>query len=63
MLVVYERQYKHMVEHALELEDQIKAAKKLVETGPVLHVDTLEDYRRAVDDWLGKMMNVLEAEG
>ncbi|MBA7620098.1 hypothetical protein ES703_27442 [subsurface metagenome] len=39
-----------------------EAVKKLVEKGPLLNVDTLTDCQQAVDDWLGKLMNVLEAE-
>jgi len=42
--------------------DKLKAIKKLVEKGPSLNVDTLEDCQQFVDDWLGKMMNVLEGE-
>ncbi len=44
-----------------ELEDKLETVKKLVEKGPSLNVDTLEDCQQAVDDWLGKLMNVLEA--
>ncbi len=39
-----------------------EAVKKLVEKGPLLNVDTLADCQQAVDDWLGKLMNVLEGE-
>jgi len=46
-----------------KLKDKIEAVKKLVEKGPILNVDTLEDCQQVVDDWLGKLMNVLEAEG
>jgi len=42
--------------------DKLKVIKKLVEKGPSLNVDTLEDCQQVVDDWLGKMMNVLEGE-
>ena len=42
--------------------DKIKAALKLVMIGPVLHVDTLAECQQSVDDWLGKMMNVLEGK-
>ena len=41
---------------------KLKVIKKLVETGPSPHMNTLEDYQQAVDDWLGKMMNILEGE-
>ncbi len=46
-----------------KLKDKIEAVKKLVEKGPLLNVDTLEDCQQVVDDWLGKLMNILEAEG
>lgn len=46
-----------------ELEDKLKAVKKLVEKGPHPDINTWEDYQRSIDDWLGKLMNVLEAEG
>ena len=49
--------------YAIELEDKVKAARNLVAIGPLLNVDKLEDCQQAVDDWLGKVMNVLEAEG
>ena len=45
-----------------KLQEQLEAVKKFVEKGPFLNVETLEDCRQAVDDWLGKLMNVLEAE-
>ena len=41
---------------------KLEAVKKLVEKGPSLNVDTLEYCQQVVDDWLGKLMNVLEAE-
>ncbi len=49
--------------YAISLENKIEAATKLVASGPRINVDKLEDCQQAVDDWLGKMMNVLEAEG
>ena len=55
---IREKELKELEEKAKKLE----AIKKLVETGPYPHMNTWEDYQRAVDDWLGKMMNVLEAE-
>ena len=45
-----------------KLEAKLKAIKKFVEKGPLLHVDTLADCQQSVDDWLGKLMNILEAE-
>ena len=45
-----------------KLKDKIEAAKKLVEKGPNPD-NTGEDYQRSLDDWLGKLMNILEAEG
>ncbi len=45
-----------------KLQEQLEAVKKFVEKGPLLDVETLEDCQQAVDDWLGKLMNVLEAE-
>jgi len=49
--------------YAISLENKIENATKLVASGPSLNVDTLEDCQQAVDDWLGKIMNVLETEG
>ncbi len=49
--------------YAIVLENKIGAAKRLFAIGPLLNVETLEDCQQAVDDWLGKMMNVLETEG
>jgi len=49
--------------YAISLENKIKAAIFLVASGPLINVDKLEDCKQAVDDWLGKIMNVLEAEG
>ena len=48
--------------YAISLENKIETATELVKSGPLINVDTLEDCQQAVDDWLGKMMNVLEAE-
>ncbi len=45
-----------------EFRDKLKVIKKLVEKRSSLHMSTLEDYQQAVDDWLGKMMNILEGE-
>ena len=45
-----------------KLKDKIEAVKKLVEKGPLINVDILEDCQQVVDDWLGKLMNILEAE-
>ncbi len=44
------------------LNEQLEVVKKFVEKGPSLNVKTLEDCQQAVDDWLGKLMNILEAE-
>jgi len=49
--------------YAIELETKLKATIFLVASGPLLNVETLEDCQQAVDDWLGKVMNVLEGEG
>jgi len=48
--------------YAISLENKIEAATELAKSGPLINVDKLEDCQQAVDDWLGKMMNVLEAE-
>lgn len=45
-----------------KLEDKLKAVKNLVKTGPALNVETLGEVQQVVDDWLGKLMNVLGAE-
>ena len=45
-----------------EFRDKLKVIKKLVEKRSSLHMSTLKDYQQAVDDWLGKMMNILEGE-
>jgi len=45
-----------------EFRDKLKVIKKLVEKRSSLYMSTLEDYQQAVDDWLGKMMNILEGE-
>jgi len=41
----------------------LEAVKKLVEKGPYPYMNTWDDYQRAIDDWMGKLMNVLEAGG
>lgn len=41
-------------------KDTLKAVKNLVKTGPALNVETLGEVQQVVDDWLGKLMNVLE---
>ena len=43
--------------YAISLENKIEAATELAKSGPRAR------GQQAVDDWLGKMMNVLEAEG
>jgi len=48
--------------YAISLENKIQAAKRLAASGPLVNVETLEDCQQSVDDWLGKMMNVLEDE-
>ena len=45
-----------------EFRDKLKVIKKLVEKRSSLHMNTLEDYQQAVDDWWGRMMNILEGE-
>ena len=42
--------------------EKLETIKKLVEEGPHPDANTLEDWQQAVDDWLGKLMNILEAE-
>jgi len=51
------KEYNELLEKAKKLE----AVKKFVEKGPSLDVDTLEDCQQVVDDWLGKLMNIIEA--
>jgi len=45
-----------------KLEDKLKAVMKFVEKGPLPDINAGEDYQRSIDDWLGKLMNILEAE-
>ena len=45
-----------------EQYEQLEAVKKFVEKGPSINVDTLEDCQQMIDDWLGKLMNILEAD-
>jgi len=51
-----------LVKDLITAYEKLEAVKKLVEKGPSLNVDTLEDCQQAVDDWLGKLMNFLEVE-
>ncbi len=46
----------------LEKAEKLEAVKNFVEKGPSLDVDTVEDCQQVVDDWLGKLMNILEAD-
>jgi len=48
--------------YAISLENKLGDARRFVASGPPLNVDTLEDCQQAVDDWLGKLINVLEAD-
>ncbi len=52
------KEYKELLDKAKKLEE----VKKFVEKGPSLNVDTLEDCQQVIDDWLGKLMNILEAD-
>ena len=51
------KEYNELIEKAKKLEE----VKKFVENGPSLNVDTLEDCQQVIDDWLGKLMNIIEA--
>jgi len=51
---------KILVKDLLIAYENLEAVKKLVEKGPLLNVDTLEECQQAVDDWLGKLMNFLD---
>ena len=42
--------------------EKLGVVKDLVLSGPLVNVDTLEECQQAVDDWLGKLVNVLEGE-
>ncbi len=46
----------------LEKAEKLEAVKKFVEKGPSLNVDTLEECQQVIDDWLGKLMNILDAD-
>jgi len=47
---------------AITAEQKLEAVKKFVEKGPCGRTSTLQDYLQAVDDWLGKLMNILEED-
>ena len=53
-----QEEYKEFLEKAKNLE----AVKKVVEKGLSLNVDTVEDCQQVVDDWRGKLMNIIEAD-
>lgn len=55
-----DKEEKIPVKNLIEAYEGLEAVKKLVAKGPLVNVDTLEECQLAVDDWLGKMMNVLE---
>ncbi len=48
------------VKNLIKAYEQLAVFKKLVVKGPLVNVDTVEECQQSVDDWLGKMMNVLE---
>ena len=48
------------VKKLIKAYEQIVELKKLVAKGPLVNVEKLEECQQAIDDWLGKVMNVLE---
>jgi len=57
-----EKEEEILVKDLITAYEKLEAVKKLVEKGPSLNVETLEDCQQAVDDWLGKLMNFLECD-
>ena len=51
-----------LVKDLIVAYEKLGVVKDLVLSGPLVNVDTLAECQQAVDDWLGKLVNVLEAE-
>ena len=52
-----------LVKDLIVAYEKLGVIKSLVLSGPLINVDTLAECQQAVDDWLGKLVNVLEGEG